>query len=85
MCSYTKGITATSILRDFDEISTILCTIDHKIKNIDHLSKMVDYQPMVDNIDPVAALQNAYKQWQYDKCHVLAIHDIVRYEILLHT
>ena len=33
------------------------CNIDHKFKNIDHLSKMVDYRPMVDNIDPVAALQ----------------------------
>ena len=33
-----------------------LCNIDHKFKNNDHLSKMVDYRPMVDNIDPVAAL-----------------------------
>ena len=33
------------------------CNIDHKFKNIDHLSKIVDYRPMVDNIDPVAALQ----------------------------
>ena len=32
------------------------CNIDHKFKNIDDLSKMVDYRPMVDNIDPVAAL-----------------------------
>ena len=32
------------------------CNIDHKFKNIDHLSKMVDYRPMVDNIDPVAGL-----------------------------
>ena len=33
------------------------CNIDHKFKNIDQLSKMVDYRPMVDNIDPLAALQ----------------------------
>jgi len=33
------------------------CNIDHKFKNIDHLSKMVDYRPMVDNIDPLASLQ----------------------------
>ena len=33
------------------------CNIDHKFKNIDHLSKMVDYRPMVDNIDPLAALR----------------------------
>ena len=52
-------------MRDFDEIWGILmkyrpfwCNIDHKFKNIDHLSKMVDYRPMVDNIDPVAALPN---------------------------
>ena len=32
------------------------CNIDHKFKNIDHLSKMVDYRPMVYNIDPVAGL-----------------------------
>ena len=31
MCSYTKGITATSILRDFDEISTIL--MQHRPQN----------------------------------------------------
>ena len=32
------------------------CNIDHKFKNIDHLSKMVNYRPMVDNIDPLASL-----------------------------
>ena len=30
--------------------------IDHKFKDMDHLSKMVDYRPMVDNVDPVAAV-----------------------------
>ena len=34
------------------------CNIDHKFKNIDRLSKMVDYRPMVVNIDPVAALNS---------------------------
>ena len=28
-----------------------------QIKNNDHSSKMVDFQPIVDNIDPVTALQ----------------------------
>ena len=32
------------------------CNIDHKFKNIDQLSQKVDYRPMVDNIDPLAAL-----------------------------
>ena len=31
--------------------------------NIDHLSKMVDYRPMVDNIDPVAGLQERSGQF----------------------
>ena len=30
--------------------------IDHKFKNIDHLRQVVDYRPMVDNIDPLASL-----------------------------
>ena len=34
------------------------CKINHKFKNINHLSKMVDYRPMVDNVDPVAAMLN---------------------------
>ena len=36
------------------------CNINHKFKNIDHLSKMVDYRPMVNNIDSLAALLTAY-------------------------
>ena len=32
------------------------CNIDHKFKNIDQLSQMVDYRPMVGNMDPLAAL-----------------------------
>ena len=45
------------------------CNIDHKIKDIDHLSKMVDYRPMVDNIDPLAAL---HKILIPDQVHRLA-------------
>ena len=32
------------------------CNIDQKFKNINHLSEMVDYWPLVDIIDPVASL-----------------------------
>ena len=46
-----------TILRDFlIKYRPFKCNIDHKFKNINHLSKMVDYRPMVDNIDPLAAL-----------------------------
>ena len=45
------------------EYQPFWCNIDHKLKNIDHLSKMVDYRQMVDNIDPVAGLCLA--QWGY--------------------
>ena len=51
--------------RFFVKILTINCNIyhkfknvDHKFKNIAHLSQMVDYRPMVDNIDPLIALKN---------------------------
>ena len=31
------------------------CNINHKFKNIDQLSQMVNYRPMVNNIDPLAS------------------------------
>ena len=40
------------------------CNIDYKFKNIDHLSKMVDYRPMVDNIDLLAALLHSKFEFQ---------------------
>ena len=42
------------------------CNIDRKFKNIDHLSKMVDYRPLVDIIDPVAGLNPPFF-WQNSK------------------
>ena len=41
----------------FDDLSTILMPYQPQIKNNDHSSKMVNFQPIVDNIDPVTALQ----------------------------
>ena len=42
--------------RFFDKYRPFKCNIDHKFKNIDQLRQMVNYRPMVDNTDPLAAL-----------------------------
>ena len=39
------------------------CNIDHKIKNIDHIDQNGEYRPMVNYIDPVAALP-LYIYWE---------------------
>ena len=50
-----------TILRDFlMKYRPFKCNTNHKFKNINHLSKMVNYRPMVDNIDPLAALYFHY-------------------------
>ena len=60
--------------RIFFPSSVMYCGFQILLKNIDHLSQMVDYRPMVNNIDPVAALQlappNDHTQWdQYRILH----------------